>query len=243
MVRSHNTKLNGRSGDKTNRMTCGGGAGFTPLYIAVLLLFFSPCIGGALAAQEPVGSRVSFQPGVLELSGTTALSVQYQNENGGIREYTQLRVTPSIGYFLMQGLEVMLNASYIHNILRNEDPNFPVYDDRSHSFLFTMGPAYSIYQLSDIFVPYAGILLGTYYQKISTQMPGREDSRSDLQFALGLATGMRWMLTENLALKTGLQYVHGFAGDHVGSTNYLGIEIGISVFIPTWPSSSFAPNQ
>ena len=63
-------------------MTCGGGAGFTPLYIAVLLLFFSPCIGVALAAQEPVGNRVSFQPGGLELSGTTALSVQYQIENG-----------------------------------------------------------------------------------------------------------------------------------------------------------------
>ncbi len=222
-------------------MTIGAGGGLTPLFLAVVLLFLSPHMGGALAAQESGGSRVSFQPGVLELSGTTAISVQYQNESGGKREYTQLRVTPSIGYFVTQGLEVMLNASYVHNILRNEDPTVTVYDDRSHSFLFTLGPAYSVYQLSDIFVPYAGLLLGTYYQKITTQMPGLEESRSGLQFALGMAAGMRWMLTENLALKTGFQYVHGFAGDSIGSTNYLGIEIGISVFIPTWPSSSFVP--
>jgi len=194
--------------------------------------------GRPIAAAEGRTPPLCLQPGVLELAGTTAVSVSYQNESGGVRETTQLRVTPSVGYFVMAGLEVLLSASYVMDIVHNEDAVRTLYHDKSHTFLFTLGPAYNVYQLSDVFVPYAGLLLGTYYQHVSTETLGVSASRSDLQFALGLAAGMRWLLTENLALRTGVQYVHGFRESDVGSTNYLGLEIGISFFIPTWPSVS-----
>lgn len=210
-----------------------------PLLAALLAAALLPSLPAHAADGPP--PPLCVQPGVLELSGTTALSVNYRNESGGVREATQLRVTPSVGYFVMAGLEILLGASYILDIVHNEDPVQALYHDQSHAFLFTLGPAYNIYQLSDTFVPYAGLLLGTYYQHISTETLGVPRSRSDLQFALGMTAGVRWLLTENLSLRTGFQYVHGFREDEVGSSNYLGLEIGISVFIPTWPSYSNPP--
>jgi hypothetical protein len=44
------------------------------------------------------------------------------------------------------------------------------------------------------------------------------------------------MFTDNLGLKLGFQYVHGFGSDDIGDTDFLGLEIGISMFIPTWPT-------
>jgi len=205
------------------------------LFLLILFLLSSPTVVNRPLAAEPAGGPpLSVQPGVLELAGSTAVSVNYQNESGGIRETTQLRVTPSIGYFILTGLEVMLNATYILDIVHNEDP---LYHDDSQRFLFTLGPAYNAYQFSDTFVPYAGLLLGMYYHHLSTDsQDAQRDSRSDLQFALGLTAGIRWLLTENLSMRGGLQYVHGFRETEVGSTNYLGFELGVSVFIPTWPS-------
>ena len=80
-------------------------------------------------------------------------------------------------------------------------------------------------------VPYVGIDFGTYYQHISSS----DSSRSDVQLALGMQGGFRWMFTDNLGLKLGLQYVHGFGTDTIGDTDFLGLEIGLSLFIPTWP--------
>ena len=219
------------------------------LYLIVMVCFLSPLTGsvpltgsGIVCAEEMRQRGVSYRAGVLELDGSTSISVNYQNESGGVRESTQLRITPSIGYFILDGFEVLFQVSYVFNILHSEVQNETLTDDRSHTFLFAIGPAYNFYHFSDIFVPYAGILVGTYYQHIRTSLPGVELSRSDLQMALGMDAGMRWMLTENLAIRAGFQYIHGFRAGEVGSTNFLGFEIGISVFIPTWPAYSKASN-
>jgi len=204
-------------------------------------LLLTGATGGTLLLQadERPDVPVSFQPGVLELTGSTAISVNYQNESGGLRESTQLRITPSIGYFIVPGLEIMVHASYILDIVHNEDRTQHLsLHDHSDAFLFTLGPSYNVYQLSNRFVPYGGLLLGTYYRNVSTGIHGAPTSRSDLMLALGLEAGMRWMLTENLSMRTGFQYVHGFREEQVGSTNYLGMEVGFSVLIPTWPSLS-----
>lgn len=207
--------------------------------VAVVLVLPGPFGVDRLQAAQPGAVPVPYQAGVLELGGSTGVAMNYQNESGGNRESIQLRVTPSVGYFVLPGFEILLNASYILDIVRSEDSvgNLQV-RDHSDAFLFTVGPAYNLYQLSDRFVPYAGLLLGMYYRNVSTSIQGLPVSRSDLLLALGFEAGMRWMLTENLSVRTGLQYVHGFRDVDVGSTNYLGFVLGVSVFIPTWPSLS-----
>lgn len=205
---------------------------WAPLFFATLFFLWSS-VDNRLLAAERAPVPVSFQAGVLELAGSAGISLNYENESGGRRESTQLRVTPSIGYFLLPGFEILLNASYILSIVRDQDAGFR---DHTDAFLFTLGPAYNVYQLSDRLVPYAGLLLGMYYRNISNRGQNAVPSRSDLLLALGLDAGIRWMLTENLSLRTGLQYIHGFRDSEVGSTNYLGLTLGVSVFIPTWPS-------
>jgi len=117
MARTTRRQRIGTLPTRRGQASAGGTSGRRLLLAA--LLGAALCVGAAdaRAAPEPSRSQIPFQAGVLELAGTTALSVQYQNEGGGVREFTQLRVTPSVGYFVYEGLEVLLGASYIHNIL------------------------------------------------------------------------------------------------------------------------------
>lgn len=186
----------------------------------------------SLLAQEDAAGTNSFQPGVLELAGSTSFSVNYKNESGSGIETTHLRITPAIGYFIVEGFEVLLQVSYIlDNIHESAGNNF-----RSHDLLIALGPAYNFHHLSDVLVPYTGLVLGMYYQKVSPETNGAGFSSSDLQLALGMEAGIRWMVTENLGLKAGFQYIHGFAEEHIGSTDFFGLQLGLSLFIPTWPS-------
>ena len=180
----------------------------------------------SLRAEEAEEKHESLQAGVLELAGSTSFAVNYQKEGG--RETTHLRLTPSIGYFILDPLEVQLRASYIFDNVHESS----VTEDRSEGFLFTLGPAYNFRSLSNVLIPYLGIDFGTYYQHLSTSV----SSRSGVQLALGMGAGCRWMFTDNLGLKLGFQYVHGFGSDDIGDTDFLGLEIGISLFIPTWPT-------
>ena len=190
------------------------------------LLAFVACSAATLSAQETEPTQASPQAGVLELAGSTSFAVNYQEE--GDRETTHLRLTPSIGYFILDPLEVQLRASYIFDNVHQTS----VTDDRSERLLFTLGPVYNYGRASRVFVPYVGLDFGTYYQHLSSS----GSSRSDVQLALGMGAGCRWMFTHNLGLKLGFEYVHGFAADEIGNTDFLGLEIGISLFIPTWPT-------
>jgi len=193
------------------------------LLVALVFLFCnttSPC------AEEAEDKQASLQAGVLEIAGSTSFAVNYQKE--GDRETTHLRLTPSIGYFILDPLEVQLRVSYIFDNVHESS----VTDDRSEGFLFTLGPAYNFRGVSSVLIPYLGIDFGTYYQHLSTSV----SSRSGVQLALGMGAGCRWMFTDNLGLKLGFQYVHGFGSDDIGDTDFLGLEIGISLFIPTWPT-------
>lgn len=190
---------------------------------ALVLLFWSTT---SLRAEEAEEKHESLQAGVLELAGSTSFAVNYQKEGG--RETTHIRLTPSIGYFILDPLEVQLRASYIFDNVHESS----VTDDRSQGFLFTLGPAYNFRSVSNVLIPYLGIDFGTYYQHLSTSV----SSRSGVQLALGMGAGCRWMFTDNLGLKLGFQYVHGFGSDDIGDTDFLGLEIGISLFIPTWPT-------
>jgi opacity protein-like surface antigen len=194
------------------------------LFLAAFILLL--CSATSLRAEEGEEKHESLQAGVLEIAGSTSFAVNYQKE--GDRETTHLRLTPSIGYFILDPLEVQLRASYIFDNVHESS----VTDDRSQGFLFTLGPAYNFRGLSDVLIPYLGIDFGTYYQHLSTSV----SSRSGVQLALGMGAGLRWMFTENLGLKLGFQYVHGFGSDDIGDTDFLGLEIGISLFIPTWPT-------
>jgi hypothetical protein len=51
-----------------------------------------------------------------------------------------------------------------------------------------------------------------------------------------MGAGCRWMFTEGVGLEPGFRYPDGFAMDEMGGTDYLGLEIGISLFIPTRPA-------
>jgi opacity protein-like surface antigen len=194
------------------------------VFVATLVLLFTSTT--SLRAEEAEEKQASLQAGVLELAGSTSFAVNYQKE--GDRETTHLRLTPSIGYFILDPLEVQLRVSYIFDNVQESS----VTDDRSEGFLFTLGPAYNFRGVSDVLIPYLGIDFGTYYQHLSTSV----SSRSGVQLALGMGAGCRWMFTDNLGLKLGFQYVHGFGSDDIGDTDFLGLEIGISLFIPTWPT-------
>jgi hypothetical protein len=212
------------NGVKTTRSK---GKGVLPLPIVSLAAFmFFLCDATSLRAEEASEKHESLQAGVLELAGSTSFAVNYQKE--GDREATHLRLTPSIGYFILDPLEMQLRVSYIFDNVQESS----VTDDRSEGFLFTLGPAYNFRSLSNVLIPYVGIDFGTYYQHLSSSV----SSRSGVQLALGMGAGCRWMFTDNLGLKLGFQYVHGFGSDDIGDTDFLGLEIGISLFIPTWPS-------
>lgn len=199
-------------------------------WLLIALLFLMTGSGG-LRAQEVKGPK-GFQAGVLELSGSTSFSFDYKNESGSGRERTHLRLTPSIGYFILDGFEVLLETSYImDNLHRSAGDN-----DREHNFLFTIGPAYHFTRFSEVFVPYSALLIGMYWQKFSGESAGGGESHSDLQLALGMEAGIHWMVTENLGLKAGFQYIHGFKEEYIGSTDFLGLMVGASIFIPTWPA-------
>ena len=203
--------------------------------IALLTAVFTPYISHAGDEQK---KNSSFRAGVLELSGSTSFSVNYQKEGG--QETTHIRLSPSLGYFVIKDLEVYLKASYIFDNIYHPPLSAGVLQtsiDRSQRFLFVLGPLYNFTKYSDVFIPYAALLLGTYYQKVTIEYSGSiSTSRSDLQFALGLEAGARWMITENFGAKAGFQYIHGFEEEFIGSTDFFGLEIGISLFIPTWPS-------
>lgn len=211
-----------------DRVTAGRGTGrgmraLLRAFAAALVLV--PCGTTAVGAEEAEPRKSGLQAGVLELAGSTSFAVNYQKE--GDRETTHLRLTPSVGYFILDPLEVQLRASYIFDNIQDS----PGIDDRSEGFLFTLGPAYNFRNVSRVIVPYVGVDFGTYYQHVSSS----DASRSDVQLALGMQGGLRWMFTDNLGLKLGFQYVHGFGTDTIGDTDFLGLEIGISLFIPTWP--------
>jgi opacity protein-like surface antigen len=198
------------------------------LRLGWVLVFCAALILAGLARPQRSARAAMVDAGVLEISGNTSFSVDYQKERGGDRETTHLRLTPSIGYFILEGLEVSLRFSYIFDRVYDS----PETDDSSRRLLFTLGPVYHFHQMSDIFVPYLGADFGTYYQKFST----RDDSRSNVQFALGLEAGTRILFTENVGMKLGFQYLHGFKEGSIGHTDFVGIEIGLSLFIPTWPA-------
>lgn len=161
---------------------------------------------------------------MLELAGSTSFALNYQKEGG--REITHLRLTPSIGYFILDPVQVQLRVSYIFDKVHESATT----DDRSDRLLFTLGPAYNFRKASPALIPYVGLDFGTYYQRVSSG----GSSRSDVQLAVGMGAGCRWMFTENVGLKLGFQYLHGFATGEIGGTDYLGLEIGISLLIPTW---------
>jgi hypothetical protein len=179
-----------------------------------------------LRAEEVDDKKSGLQAGVLELAGSTSFAFNYQSE--GDRDTTHIRVTPSIGYFIMDALEIQLRASYIFDNVQDSS----VTDDRSEGFLFTLGPAYNFRNVSTLLIPYVGVDFGAYYQHLSNNV----SSRSGVQLALGIQMGCRWMFTENLGLKLGFQYLHGFGSDEIGDTDFLGLEIGVSLLIPTWPA-------
>ena len=209
------------------KWTRSGGQGIRTLpslFLAALVLL--SCHATSLRAEETQEEQASLQAGVLELAGSTSFAVNYQKQGG--RETTHLRLTPSIGYFILDPVEVQLRVSYIFDNVHESS----VTDDRSEGFLFTLGPAYNFRSVSNVLIPYLGIDFGTYYQHLSSSV----SSRSGVQLALGMGAGCRWMFTENLGLKLGFQYVHGFGSDDLGDTDFLGLEIGISLFIPTWPT-------
>ena len=212
-----------------NRIKTTGsrGRGVLPLPIVFLSALVFPFFDvKSLRAEEAEEKHESLQAGVLELAGSTSFAVNYQKE--GDRETTHLRLTPSIGYFILDPLEMQLRVSYIFDNVHESS----VTDDRSEGFLFTLGPAYNFRSLSNVVVPYLGIDFGTYYKHLSSSV----SSRSGVQLALGMGAGLRWMFTDNLGLKLGFQYVHGFGSDDLGDTDFLGLEIGISLLIPTWPT-------
>jgi len=204
--------------------------------VLVATLLSPGSLPGTPRAEEAgnTGRSNGFQAGVMELSGTTSLSVDYQKEDRGSgRESTRLRLTPSLGYFILNDFEVLLQVSYILDNLHISSGN----NDRSQTLLFALGPSYSFSSLSDRVIPYAGLLFGAYYNHLRQESSGVGQSRGDLQLALGLGAGIRLLFTENLALKAGLQYIHGFEEEFIGSTDFFGLELGISLFIPTWPAS------
>jgi len=200
-----------------------------------VLASFCALPGFLFAGQEEDGQKPDlFQAGVLEVAGTTSFSVNYKKEDRDSgRETTHLRLTPSLGYFIWKDLEVLLQVSYVLDNLYVSAGN----SDRAQTLLLALGPSYSFSALSDRVVPYAGLLFGAYYHHVKQDSSGTGESRGDLQWALGLTTGIRLMFTENLALKAGLQYVHGFEERFVGSNDFFGLELGMALLIPTWPAS------
>jgi opacity protein-like surface antigen len=194
------------------------------VFLAGFLFLF--CDAPSLRAEGAEEKHESLQAGVLELAGSTSFAVNYQKQ--GDRETTHLRLTPSIGYFILDPLEMQLRVSYIFDNVHESS----VTDDRSEGFLFTLGPSYNFRSVSNVLIPYLGIDFGTYYQHLSSSV----SSRSGVQLALGMGAGLRWMFTDNVGLKLGFQYVHGFGSDDLGDSDFLGLEIGISLFIPTWPT-------
>ena len=207
------------------RRSRGKGAQYLPIvFLAGFMFLFLDA--PSLRAEEAEEKHESLQAGVLELAGSTSFAVNYQKQ--GDRETTHLRLTPSIGYFILDPLEMQLRVSYIFDNVHESS----VTDDRSEGFLFTLGPAYNFRRVSNVLIPYLGIDFGTYYQHLSSSA----SSRSGVQLALGMGAGLRWMFTDNLGLKLGFQYVHGFGSDDLDDTDFLGLEIGLSLLIPTWPT-------
>ncbi len=178
------------------------------------------------------GGVGGFHAGVLEVAGTTSFSISYVTESETGRQDTHLRVTPSLGYFIVDGVEASLYFSYIMDISHIAAGN----NDYSHKYLFALGPTFNLYSFHEMYVPYAGFLFGMNYQNISNQSGATPYSRSDVQIALGVVAGIRWMFTENLGVKAGLQYIHGFKEAYIGNTDFLGFEIGMSIHFPTWPA-------
>jgi len=197
------------------------------VFTLMVLLFFGT--ESLLFAEIPTRkSHPSYTAGVLEIGGSTAFSADYQREQGSGREFVHLRVTPTLGYFLLDGFEIGLKASYLFDNLHETGQT----DDRSQRFLFLLAPTYHFREMSDFIVPYVGIDFGTYYQRITADTT----SRSYIQFAMGMEAGLRWMMTEQVGLKFGFQYIHGFREEFIGHTDWVGLVIGISMFVPTWPA-------
>lgn len=180
------------------------------LSILILVVLF-----GSLAFSQDFGKT-----GVLEFGGTAgfmSMTPVMDGETGDATSYIMLE--PSIGYFVMDGLEVGLNPLSIESISPSGGDaitNIGAWAFGAYHFM-TMGKTY----------PYIEALLG-----YTTMSAGGESAGG---LAYGIGAGAKFEITGGLLLNAALDYrFHTYDIDETDGRdgeNILSIGVGLSGFL------------
>lgn len=140
------------------------------------------------------------------VSGSSMLRVQSSKVEGANSSTTLVTFSPSVGYFVADGLSVGISA----NVLSSEG-----------STLYSILPSAAYYfQSQGNIKPFMQVGLG--YGGISV------DDESVGGLALGAGAGIVYLINQNIGLNLGLQYLRGDYDGWVENT--FGGAIGFSIF-------------
>ena len=140
------------------------------------------------------------------VSGNSTLQVSSSKIEGANSSSTTVVFSPSIGYFVADGLSVGISGS----VLNSEG-----------STVYAIMPSASYYfQTQGNIKPFVEIGVG--YGGISN------DGESAGGLALGAGTGIMYLINQNIGLNLGLQYLRGDYDGIVNNT--FGGAIGFSIF-------------
>lgn len=146
------------------------------------------------------------QKGNWIISGNSSLQVMSSKVEGASSGSTTVTLSPSVGYFITDGLAVGAGL----NLITSEG-----------STIFTVLPTASYYfQTMSQIQPYLQLGVGYGSLKVGSNSTGG--------LALGAGGGIVYLINQNVGLNAGLQYIRGDYGGNV--TNTFGGVLGFSLF-------------
>ena len=180
------------------------------LSILLLVILF-----GSIAFSQDFGKQ-----GVIEIGGTAGFASETYVTDGETGDaYTIFTLQPTVGYFVIDGLEVGLNP------LSFSSENYPSWDDPINTIGLWAFGAYHFMTMGKTY-PYIQALLG-YTSRSSGETYGG--------LAYGLAAGAKFEIAGGLLLNAGVDYrFYTYDRDDTGGrdgSNVLLIGVGLSGFL------------
>jgi hypothetical protein len=202
----------------------------------ILAAILGGCQGYEEGADGPSGSGGRFRRGMwdLSVSGSTDL---HRASNDDVVRAVSAEGTPQIGYFLADGLEVLLAAGAEYQDARYKRRGDPLELKRveQEDYSGALGCQYN-FDTGGRMVPFVrlyGGVVESHRQTVQTNIPlvgtAEAEERDTAPFA-GTRVGVRYFLTPSLTGDLGLGWKRVFYEDEMGGdTDDTSLTIGVSL--------------
>lgn len=171
--------------------------------------------GEASSASAGAQGMLQLSSGTVQLAGDFSFtSIAAVPERGGTQSGFVFSFTPSGGYFVADGFELLAG-------LRFTVPFGDLYDNAARAFGFSVGARYHV-GLAERVAFYGGLNLGVAYSWAEYPFVGNVD---DTGLAVSLDGGVLVALSPHVALNAGLRFVVDHAFD--AKITYLSFPVGL----------------